>query len=76
MDGKIVARDGGRLELWGQTSLRELGLSVRLVAGTRICTHEDCCGFDDESEAELELDRTQVIELRDQLNAWLARGDI
>jgi hypothetical protein len=74
MSGKVIARDGSWLELWGQMSVRELTILLAL-ADSPACEEDDCehCGSD---EAELELDRSQVLELRDQLTAWLALGDI
>lgn len=70
----LIARDGTRVELAGEWSTRELRLTLTLAAPTDCaCDCGGCEHHGDEYE-ELELDRAQVVELRDQLGAWLERG--
>lgn len=69
--------DGDWLELWGQTSLRELTAVLGLSSSdsAAMCDAKDCtCEFVD--GAELTWTRDQVVQLRDQLNAWLQLGEL
>lgn len=69
----VTMQDGGRLELVGQHSLRELTLAVDLTVELEAADMEagEVCGA-----VELTLARDQVLALRDELTTWLARGEL
>jgi hypothetical protein len=66
--GRVMARDGEHLELWGDTSLRECTLLVSGMVATDPELELDT------AQLELELDRPAVLELRQLLDDWLQRG--
>jgi hypothetical protein len=69
----VITRDGERLELRGAMSTRELTLTV---AGLAVEMPVDEDSWTDVTvDAELHLDRAQVVALRDELNVWLQRGE-
>jgi hypothetical protein len=66
----VVARHGESVELWGDTSLRECTLAVSGLVSMDPDNAEHVATM----TLELELDRADVVELRDMLNTWLQRG--
>jgi hypothetical protein len=71
---RVVDLDGDWLEIDGQWSLRELVVHLGLPSlDVAMCDAEDCtCPTVD--GAELTWTRDQVVQLRDQLDEWLQRG--
>jgi hypothetical protein len=70
----VTTVDGERVELHGQMSLREL--TLLLFGLTMEVSDDDGALYDVDAYAELTLHRDQVVALRDELSAWLARSEL